>query len=104
MSPDIMPHSCCAERKAGPLDNEGCFTHCAIQKLAVFRTEHYLQEEKRVKTLLISSGKSIHCPESAVPVLAPRQDHYLDQSIKRLDISRIYFIAAFNHAPPAPQI
>lgn len=99
-SPKITPN--CCPNKNPSSDSENCFSHCAKQKLDIIKIERDFGEDLKTKTTLFLDNKSFHNLQSYLfnPIFF--ENHYLNQTVSKLNISQVYFMATFNHAPPLP--
>ena len=103
---DTKPHSlpkCCFDKSSSTTsDSENCFSHCAKQKLNAVKIETHLKEDLKIKTHILLDNKSSGSPQSQLFNSSPFTKYYLIQIATKLNISQIYFLAIFNHAPPLP--
>jgi len=98
-SSKVTPN-CCPSKSSSPINSEDCLLHCAKQKLDSIRTEHY--PEIDVKTQAFVDNESSHNLQSSLSSHGLASNNYLGQIVDKLNISQIYFLAIFNHAPPSP--
>ena len=97
-SPKITPN-CCPNK--GPSSESGnCFSHCTKQKLDIIKIERHLGEDLKTRTPLFLDNKSFHNLQSYLSSPILLENHYLNQAVSKLNISQVYFMATFNHAPP----
>ncbi len=92
--------NCCPSKSSSPINSEDCLLHCAKQKLDIIKTKHYLEID--VKTQAFLDNESSHNLQSSLSNHSLVRNNYLDQIEDKLNISQIYFLAIFNHAPPSP--
>lgn len=96
-SSKVTPN-CCPSKNPSPINSEDCLLHCAKQKLDIIKTKHYLEID--VKTQVFLDNESSHNLRSSLSSHGLARNNYLDQIVNKLNISQIYFLAIFNHAPP----
>lgn len=96
-SSKVTPN-CCPSKSSSPINSEDCLLHCAKQKLDIVKTKHYLEID--VKTQVFLDNESFHNLRSFLSSHGLVRNNYLDQIATKLNISQIYFLAIFNHAPP----
>lgn len=89
--------TCCSSKSSSSRDTENCFSHCAKQKVVTVKIESLLQEDLKTKIPLFS-GETYYNPQSYLFNSCLLRD--LNQINAKLNISHIYFVAIFNHAPP----
>ena len=96
-SSKVTPN-CCPSKSSSPINSEDCLLHCAKQKLDSIKTEHY--SEIDIKTRVFLNNTPSYNLRSYLSSHSLARNHYLDQRGNKLNISQIYFLAIFNHAPP----
>ena len=89
--------TCCASKSSPSRDAEDCLSHCLKQKVVTVKIESLIQEDLKTK-IPIFLGKTHHNPQSYLFNSILFRD--LNQINAKLNISHIYFVAIFNHAPP----
>lgn len=90
-SSDNEPHHSAQEQR------EDCFSHCFKQNVVTVKINSLLREDLKTKIPLFS-GETYYNPQSYLFSSSLLRD--LNQINAKLNISHIYFVAIFNHAPP----
>ena len=92
--------NCCPSKNSFPVNSEDCLSHCARQKVNTLKIELFRVEESKIKKKSFPDTKSFHTLQNDRPNHNFSQNLYLNKATPKFNISQVYFLAIFNHAPP----